>query len=381
MVPSLKRFFIKSIIFCAIGFLIFNGKNFAASISPSDDEIFLVRNSLNPYKSLFENEFVADIERKNPKEFNEEEAFKRARLIIPTLTGFPYFSDCIFYEYDPKINPNNLPHLYEGIFVDRANPDLYVYNPTFRITLYRKDIKEDEQDYENLRIPLDQYIMQLAKAEEEKKSVLFHPLTREPFVCDAYSSPIYAPAYNFPKKWETRHFQASATIPIISSRLDRIAKRKIPCLPRRNYHTGKISEPVILLHRFTDEIKESGIRSPLLTLPKDSSHQLNPDFPDYSNSIFMIYHSFITRENLPFGWVGYQVAPTSVRVFNSAYRTSHMCRTSYKQSGMILEEYINKGPQPSEDYYRDPITGIWQSGSLTAKIKYLPEVRRVLKRL
>jgi len=95
----------------------------------------------------------------------------------------------------------------------------------------------------------------------------------------------------------------------------------------------------------------------------------------------MIYHSFITRENLPFGWVGYQVAPTSVRVFNSAYRTSHMCRTSYKQSGMILEEYINKGPQPSEDYYRDPITGIWQSGSLTAKIKYLPEVRRVLKRL
>lgn len=236
MVHLLRNLFVKSIIFYASVFLISNDKNFAASISPSDNEIFLVRNTLNPYQYQLINELVEKIKNENPENFHEQKAFEEAQQILPTLTGFPYFSHRVFYQYDPKINPQNISYPYEGIIV---NPDLVsTRNEAFRVSFYRENARLDEEDYKSSRIPLRKYIEQrkIADSMKEKlesgKIILFHPLTGKPMTVNPSmicGSTVTILDQKIPKHWEYRHFQYPNTIPIHLSLFDKIAKRKIPC--------------------------------------------------------------------------------------------------------------------------------------------------------
>ena len=222
MVLHLIKFFTKNTILFLGLFLIieFKGLN---STAPQDDDnsesVMIVRNTLNPEKYFLIGDFLDGNGKTHEKE-DQDRAFKEALSAVKTATKFPYLANQLFFYYDPRLTLENMPASYE---CRQMNPGgCWVYNSAFRITLFREDIKQDEQDYWVSRMLLSDYIAQqkvavaMRKELQSSETIIFHPLKGIPLktYTNLCTDAIHIPGYNFPQRWKRHHFNFTNEIAI-----------------------------------------------------------------------------------------------------------------------------------------------------------------------
>lgn len=223
VLPLIKFFTKNTVLFLGL-FLIIGFKNLN-STAPQDDDnsksVMIVRNTLNPEQHFLVGDFLE--EKKITHETNNEHSdYTKALSAVKTATEFPFLANQLFFHYDPRLTLENMPASYE---CRQINPrEFWVYNSAFRITLFRENMKEDEQDYWASRMLLSDYITQqkvavpMRKELKSSETIIFHPLYGFPIktYTNLCTNTVHIPGCNLPQRWNRRHFYFTNEIPIMT---------------------------------------------------------------------------------------------------------------------------------------------------------------------